>query len=144
MVNHLVFQGRMVTEPELKHTKINNVPTTAFRLVWSEKRGEAENRCWLSCAAFRGTAESICKYVSKGREIAVEGKLITNEWEKDGQKHQATQLLVERFHFCGPKMDGGSDTVAKASGEAASAQKAQAAEKSNDWGSEDDDGELPF
>ena len=68
---------------------------------------EKENKLFIDCKAFSGTAQFIGKYFSKGSDIVVEGKLNTEEWEKDGQKRSKTVLMVGSAHFCGKRQDAG-------------------------------------
>ena len=104
MVNHLVFQGRMVADPELKDTN-SGVKVCNFRVAWSEKYNNQEVKCFLDVKAFSAQAELVCKYFRKGQELVVEGKLQTEEWEKDGQKRSKIVLVVNAVHFCGSKKD---------------------------------------
>jgi single-strand DNA-binding protein len=112
MVNHLCLQGLLVADPELKDTN-NGTKVVNFRVAWSEKFKERENKLFLECKAFSGLAEHIAKYFVKGQEIAVEGKLNTEEWEKDGQKRSKIVLMVSDTHFCGKK-ESGTTTAAPA------------------------------
>ena len=108
MINSMVLQGRLVADPELKDTN-SGTKVVNFRIAWSEKFKERENRLFLECKAFSGLAEHICKYFSKGQEIAVEGKLNTEEWQTQaGDKRSKTVLMVSGAHFCGKKADGGT------------------------------------
>lgn len=106
MLNHLSLQGRMVADPELKDTN-SGVKVTNFRVAWSEKIKDRENKLFLDCKAFSGIAEFICKYFSKGHDIVLEGKLNTEEWKtQDGQNRSKIVLMVNSAHFCGKKQDG--------------------------------------
>ena len=108
MINHTIMQGRMVADPELKETN-GGTKVVNFRIAWSEKYKDKENKCFLECKSFGAQAEFICKYFRKGQEIGIEGKLNTEEWEtQDGQKRSKIVLLVGGVHFCGKK-DGGND-----------------------------------
>lgn len=103
MVNHLTIQGRLVDAPSIGDTN-NGARYANFRIAWSEKYKDKENKCFLDCKAFSGTAQFIEKYFnSKGQEILVEGKLNTEEWEKDGQKRSRIVLMVSNVHFCGSR-----------------------------------------
>lgn len=107
-VNHLVFQGRLVDVPTFGDTTAG-IRYANFRLAWSEKYKEKETKCFLECKAFGGTAQFMDKYMNqRGQEILVEGKMTTDEWEKDGQKRSKNALVVERAHFCGKKQEGGT------------------------------------
>ena len=105
-VNHLVYQGRFVDTPAFGQTN-GGTDYANFRLAWSEKYKDKETKCFLDCKAFGGTAQFMQKYMnSKGQEITVEGKLTTEEWEKEGQKRSKIVLVVNAVHFCGSKKDG--------------------------------------
>lgn len=109
MVNHLVFQGRLVDAPTCGQTT-GGTDFANFRVAWSEKYRDKENRCFLECKAFGGTATFISKYFNeKGQELAVEGKLNTEEWEKDGQKRSKIVLVVDKVHFCGSRRESGQE-----------------------------------
>ena len=53
----------------------------------------------MLCKAWRGTAEMISKYFGKGKEIVVQGRLVTEKWGEN----DVTFLEVNKTHFCGPK-----------------------------------------
>ena len=108
MVNKLILQGRMVADPELRHTQ-SGVAVCSFRVAWSEKYKDTETKLFLPCTAWRGTGEMIAKHFQKGKEIILEGKLSTRSWkDNNGNDRQTTELTVERAHFAGSKSDGGS------------------------------------
>ena len=96
----------MVADPELRDTN-SGTKVANFRIAWSEKYKDKENKCFLECKAFGAQAEFIGKYFSKGQEIAVEGKLNTEEWEnQNGDKRSKIVLVVSNVHFCGKKEIG--------------------------------------
>lgn len=105
MINSVNFQGRLVRDIELKYTD-SQVAHTEFTIAWSEKYKEAETKCFLRCKAWRQTAEFLSKYFGKGQEIAISGHLVTEEWEKDGEKQSRTICMVDKVHFCGSKASG--------------------------------------
>ena len=104
MINKTLYQGRLTRDIELKKTS-SDIAYTEFSVAWSEKYKESETKCFLRCKAWRSTAEFLQKYFSKGQEIGIEGHLITEEWEKDGQKQSRTICQVDKVHFCGSKPD---------------------------------------
>ena len=100
-VNHLVYQGRFVDDPRFGQTN-NGTDFANFRLAWSEKYKDRENKCFLECKAFGGVAQFMNKYMNKkGQEILVEGKLNTDEWGEGDQKKSKIVLVVDTAHFCG-------------------------------------------
>lgn len=131
MLNHIVLQGRLTRDPDLRTTG-SGISVCSFTVAWSEKYKENETKLFMPCVAWRATGEMIPKYFSKGKEIAVEGKLTTREWtDKEGNNRQTVELTVDRVHFCGKKQtDGGGDSYSP---------------PVQDYSElEGDDGELPF
>lgn len=111
MINKVILHGRVVNDIELK--EVGGFPLAEFRVAWSEKYGETETKCFLSCKAWRKTAETISQRFHKGKEILIEGKLVTEEWEKDGQKQSKLVCTIEKFDFCGPNDGQASNTSPK-------------------------------
>ena len=129
MVNHAIIQGRLCADPELRQTQ-SGTSVCSFRVAWSEKYKETETKLFLNCTAWRGTGEMVSKYFVKGKEIAVEGKLSTRDWEdKDGNKRSSIELTVDRVHFCGSKGDSSGVPVSVSA---------------DDFKEIEDDGDLPF
>lgn len=102
MVNKFILQGRLTTAPEIKQTQ-SGVSCANFTVAWSEKYKEVETKCFQRCKAWRGTADFLGKYFTKGQELIVVGKMNTETWEKDGQKNSAQVLIVDEVSFCGSK-----------------------------------------
>lgn len=120
MVNRTILQGRLCADPELRRTN-NGTAVCSFRVAWSETVKDRETKLFLNCVAWQGTAELICKYFRKGKELAVEGRLSTREYQdKNGNDRSVTEMTVDRVHFCGknedtqgmpPRTDGKSQFV---------------------------------
>lgn len=108
MVNKIILQGRLVADVELK-TVGDNISVTEFTVAWSEKYNDNEKKLFLRCKAWRSTAEFISKYFSKGQQIVIEGNMLTEEWEKDGEKKSRTICNVEKASFCGNKSENSSN-----------------------------------
>ena len=139
MVNHLVLQGRLVADPELRHTQ-SGVPVCSFRVAWSKKYKETETKLFLSCTAWRGTGELVAKHFCKGKEILVEGELSTRSWQdQEGNNRQATELTVERVHFVGSRSDSGEGGCQPAAANMSAVNVSAA-----DFTDLEDDGDLPF
>jgi single-strand DNA-binding protein len=133
MVNHMVLQGRLTRDPELRTTQ-SGTSVCSFTVAWSEKYKETETQLFMDCSAWRGTGEMVSKYFTKGKEILVEGKLRTDKWkDKDGNDRTSIKMTVERVHFCGPK--DGSTPAASAP---------VPSDGHSDFAEVEDDGELPF
>jgi len=109
MVNRVILQGRFVAKPELKD--VGGFNMTEFTVAWSEKYKETEKKCFMRCKAWRNTAEFANKYFDKGQETVIEGQLVTEEWEKDGQKQSRTICNVEKINFSGSKTSNNTETT---------------------------------
>lgn len=106
MVNRMILQGRLCADPEMRRTQ-NGTAVCSFRVAWSETVKDRETKLFLNCVAWKGTAEMICKYFRKGKELAVEGRLSTREYDdRDGNRRSVTEMNVDRVHFCGKNEDG--------------------------------------
>ena len=120
MVNRMILQGRLCSDPERRATQ-NGTTVCSFRVAWSETIKDRETKLFLNGVAWQGTAEMICKYFRKGKELAVEGRLSTREYDdRDGNRRSVTEMTVDRVHFCGknedaqgmpPRTDGKSQFV---------------------------------
>ena len=105
MVNRMILQGRLCAYPERRSTK-SGTTVCSFRVAWSEKIKDRETKLFLPCVAWQGTAEMICSNFTKGKEIIVEGKLSSREYEdKTGNKRTLVELTADKVHFCGSKTD---------------------------------------
>lgn len=109
MINKVIVQGRFTADPELQDKGGFNM--CEFTVAWSDKYKDHEDKCFLRCKSWRGMAEFVSKYFKKGQECVVEGRLSTEQWEKDGQKQSRTICNVDKVHFCGSKVSNESGSV---------------------------------
>ncbi len=99
-MNLVIIKGNLGRDPELKHTKSGtpvvslNVATNGREKVGDEWKDVSE---WHSVTVWVKQAEHCAKYLSKGRQVLVRGKLKTDSFEKDGQKHYRTKIVAEPF-----------------------------------------------
>jgi single-strand DNA-binding protein len=78
--------------------------------VWKDKAGVKQERTeWIRCVIWGQQAENCAKYLVKGQQVYVEGRLQTREYEKDGIKRYSTDVVAERVVFLG-KPNGDRDT----------------------------------
>lgn len=101
MINKVILQGRLVRDIEVVDK--SGFPMTEFTVAWSDKYKDNESKCFMRCKAWRSTAEFLGNFFSKGQELIIEGRMLTEEWEKDGQKQSRLVCNVEKVYFCGPK-----------------------------------------
>lgn len=109
MLNRVVLMGRLVREPELRYTT-SNTPVTSFTIANERdfKGNDGEKVTdFIDCVAWRGTAEFVGKYFSKGRMIVVDGRLQTRKWEdKDHNKRTSVEVIADSVYFGDSKRDG--------------------------------------
>jgi len=102
-MNKATLIGRIGKDPETKTVGSNTV--TTFSLATSEKwtnkdTGEAkEETQWHKCQAWGVIGEVIAKHHKKGDRIAVEGKIVYQTYEKDGEKRYVTRINIKGFDF---------------------------------------------
>ena len=103
-MNRVVLVGRLTKDPELRTTS-NGTSQTRFTLAVNRRTSNQDGQReadFISCVAWRGTAEAIAKYLKKGRELAVEGRIQTGSYDaQDGTKRYTTDVVVDNFTFIG-------------------------------------------
>ena len=109
MINKSILQGRFTRKPEVEQK--GGFDMCEFTIAWSEKYKERETKCFLRCKAWREQAKFIANTFDKGQEVVVEGRLTTEEWEKDGQKQSRTVMNLERIHFCGSRAQANTNNA---------------------------------
>lgn len=97
MINNVTLIGRLVAPPELKKTP-NNVSvlqgTLAVNRNFKNENGDREAD-FINFQAWRGTADIIAQYCSKGSLIGLTGRLQVRSYEKDGQRRYVTEVVAE-------------------------------------------------
>jgi len=104
-VNKVILVGNLGADPELKYTPSSR-PLCNLRIattdVFKDKSGQKQERTeWHRVTVWGDTAENCSKYLSKGRSVYVEGRLQTRSYDKEGQKHYATDIVADRVVFLG-------------------------------------------
>lgn len=111
MINKVILMGRITRDLELKQTP-NGISVLTFNIAIDRnyaRQGEERQADFISCVAWRSTAEFIHRYFGKGRMIALIGNLRTRSYDdKNGTKHYVTEVYVDEVSFTGePKPQGG-------------------------------------
>jgi len=108
MLNVAVLMGRLVANPELRHTA-SDIAVCSFRIAvdrnFSSRSGERQAD-FIDIVAWRQTAEFVCRYFTKGQMIAVNGSIQTRSYEdKQGNKRTAVEVVADNVSFCGSKRE---------------------------------------
>jgi len=112
--NKVLLMGNLTRDPQLSYLP-NQTAVVDFGLAvnrkWKSKEGEdREETCFIDCRAFGRQAETINKYLSKGRPVFVEGRLTFDSWTaQDGTRRSKHRVTVENFQFLpgGPRAAAG-------------------------------------
>lgn len=142
-MNNVVLIGRLTRDPEVRYTSNTQMAVARFTLAVDRqyKRDGEPTADFIPIVAFGKTAELCERYISKGRQIAVEGRIQTGSYtNKDGNKVYTTEVVANRVEFLGGKegrTGSGFD------------QGQQSAPRNNDMGipegfSAIDDEDIPF
>lgn len=104
-MNNVSLMGRITHKITLGHTKTNKLPYVMFTIAVSrryDKNKSQQDADFIRCVAWNKWAEFISKYFSKGRLIAIEGRLHTRKYtDKNGLNHDITEVYVTRADFTG-------------------------------------------
>ena len=108
MLNVAAIMGRLVADPELRHTP-NDIAVTTFTLAVDRsysRAGTERQTDFIDVVAWRQTAEFVCKYFSKGRMMAVTGSIQTRNYEdRQGNKRKAFEIVANDVSFADSKRD---------------------------------------
>ena len=109
-VNKAIVLGNLGQDPEVRYTQ-GGQAVASFSVATSEtfndKNGERQERTeWHKIVAWGKTAELCGEYLRKGRQVYVEGRLQTRQWEdKEGQKRYTTEIVAQNVQFLGGRND---------------------------------------
>ncbi|MEY3015022.1 MAG: hypothetical protein RIT45_3757, partial [Pseudomonadota bacterium] len=110
-VNKVILIGNLGNQPELRHTA-SNQPVTELRIatneVWTGRDGNRQERTeWHSVVVWGRDAENCERFLAKGRQVYIEGRLQTREYTgQDGQKRYKTEIVAQTVRFLGGRGEG--------------------------------------
>ncbi|MBU0487564.1 MAG: single-stranded DNA-binding protein [Bacteroidetes bacterium] len=119
-VNKVILIGNLGADPEVRHLE-GNLKVASVRLATNEpirtKEGNFEDHTeWHSLVMWRNLAERAEKFLKKGSQIYVEGRLRTRQWEdKEKVKRYNTEVLVDKMEIFGPRKEGAPEMADAAS-----------------------------
>jgi single-strand DNA-binding protein len=112
-VNKVILVGNLGRDAELRYTPGGAAVATlnmATTEVWNDKSGQRQEKTeWHRVVLWGKTAESLSEYLTKGKQIYIEGRLQTRQWDdKDGNKRYTTEIRSDRVVLLGGGGRGGS------------------------------------
>lgn len=151
MLNHITLMGRMVRDPELRHTQ-SGTAVASFTIAVDRDFGDKETKeketDFIDIVAWRATGEFVSKYFQKGSMTVVSGRLQMKEWtDKEGGKRRGAEVVADNVYFGDSKRSDADTskesqpTTAKTTKPATKGKPKSAAENIEE---EKIEGDLPF
>lgn len=111
MINKVILVGNVGMDPEIRSletgVKVARLRLATTERIFNRQTNETnEHTEWHTITLWRGLAEVVDKYVRKGSQIYIEGRLRSREWERDGQKHYATEIVADELKLLGRRAEG--------------------------------------
>lgn len=112
-VNKVILIGRLGQNPEVRHTPSGSSVanfSVATNDAWTDKSGQKQERTeWHRVVVWGKLADLCGQYLAKGRQVFIEGKLQTRQWQdKDGQTKYTTEVLAQTVQFLGANAQQGA------------------------------------
>ncbi len=118
-MNKVILIGRLTKDVELRYTQTNNTAVASFSLAVNRKfvkNGEERQADFFNIIAWNKLAENISKYLFKGNQVAISGRLETRSWDDpNGQKHYVTEVIAEEVDFIGSKNKQNNEAILNSS-----------------------------
>lgn len=120
MLNHIVLQGRLTRDPELRRTQ-SGTAVASFAIAVErdvkDQNGERQTD-FIDCVAWRGTAEHLSKFFRKGSMAIISGRLEQRDWtDKEGNKRRNAEVVVGSVYFGESKKSADAETISGAGAE---------------------------
>jgi single-strand DNA-binding protein len=110
-INRVVLTGNLTRDPELRSTN-NGTTVCSLRIASNTRRKDPSGQWYdkpnfFDVTVFGAQGENCARFLSKGRPVAIDGRLEWREWDdQNGQKRQAIQIIAEAVQFLGGRDDG--------------------------------------
>ena len=122
MLNKVMIIGRLGKDPEIRHTQTNTAVanfTVATTDLWKDREGQQQEKTeWHRVVAWGRLGEICGQYLTKGKQVYVEGSLQTRQWEdQNGQKRYTTEIKALSMQMLGSRGDTGAVPAAPAQSE---------------------------
>lgn len=115
-MNKVVLIGRLSRDPELRHTS-NNTPVCQINMAISRpvSQGKDPETDFINVTVWNKQAENLVKYVKKGNQIAIEGRIQTRSYDnEEGKKVYVTEVLANHIEFIGSNSNKTNDNQTQA------------------------------
>ena len=138
-MNKIMLVGRLSRDVELAYTQKEQKPVAKFGLAVDNGYGDNKSTDFFNVTVFGKQAENADKYLAKGRQIALCGRVHINQYEKDGQKRSYTEVIAEQIDYIGGNNNSESKNAPKSE-----APKNEAPMRQPDGFLQMEDEDIPF
>lgn len=113
-INRVIITANLTKDPELRALP-SGTSVCELRVACNGRRKNSATGQWeddpnfFNVTVWGQQGENCAKYLSKGRGVAIDGRLNWREWETDGQKRQAVDIIAETVQFIGGNPNGNSN-----------------------------------
>jgi single-strand DNA-binding protein len=112
-VNKAIILGHLGRDPELRYLQ-SGQPVCKLNIATSRRYTNKQNESveeteWHRVSVWGKQAEHCNNFLTKGRQVYVEGRLRTSSYDKDGQKHYTTEIVADTVQFIGGRGEGGAE-----------------------------------
>ncbi len=110
-VNKVILIGNLGKDPEMKYGQTSGKAVCRFSLAVNERRGGGEEQTeWFNIVCFDRTAEVANEYLTKGKQVYIEGRLQTRKYQdQSGQDRYMTEVIANNMTMLGSRRDSGDD-----------------------------------
>lgn len=101
-MNRVILVGRLTRDAELSYIASTSTPKMSFSMAVERNYQKDKNNKkvdFINCEQLGKHVENLCQYVTKGKQILIEGELNIDNYEKDGEKRSFTKVKVDRLEF---------------------------------------------
>jgi single-strand DNA-binding protein len=111
-INRVVLTGNLTADPELRSTP-SGTPVCSLRVACNTRRKDSSGEWvdkpnYFNVTVWGGQGENVARHLSKGRPVAIDGRLEWREWEQDGSNRQAVDIIADSVQFLGSGSGNGA------------------------------------
>ncbi len=147
-INKVILVGNVGKDPEVRHldsgTSVANFPLATSESYTSKAGEKVTNTEWHNIVAWRGLAEIAEKYIQKGRQLYIEGRIRTRSYEQDGAKKYITEIFADQIQMLGRKDENTSDGTNSYQENQVSNQSSPSTNNNSMSGDDSAEDDLPF
>lgn len=105
-MNSVILKGRLTKDPDVRYSQGQEQMAIARYTLAVNRRGKDAGADFINCVAFGKQGEFAEKYLKKGQEVLIQGRINVGSYQnKDGQKVYTTDVIVDAHEFCGTKQE---------------------------------------